>query len=193
MAEHIKGELQSILGVGPEEWARGGNSYGVYLQPDIEVGMDSCFRPVNDRLYVHIFALIAFFILIIASINFMNLSTARSAIRAREIGIRKAAGSQRSLLIYQFLTESVILSLMALAFALIIVELFLPWFNHAMELNLKLEPEQYRFLLPFVLLLALIVGLLSGHYCGNTYCFKPVAFYAEKDLSAGQKPPVFLS
>ncbi len=183
MAEHIKGELQSILGVGPEEWARGGNSYGVYLQPllaihlqpDIEVGMDSCFRPVNDRLYVHIFALIAFFILIIASINFMNLSTARSAIRAREIGIRKVAGSQRSLLIYQFLTESVVLSLMALAFALIIVELFLPWFNHAMELNLKLEPEQYRFLLPFVLLLALIVGLLSGIYPALFLSrFKPV-------------------
>jgi putative ABC transport system permease protein len=183
MAEHIKGELQSILGVGPEEWAKGGNSYGVYLQPlldihlqpDIEVGMDSCFRPVNDKLYIHIFALIAFFILVIASINFMNLSTARSATRAREIGIRKAAGSHRSLLIYQFLTESVILSLVALAFALIIVELSLPWFNHAMGLNLKMEHEQYRFLLPFVLLLALIVGLSSGIYPALFLSrFKPV-------------------
>jgi len=172
MKEHIRGELESILGVGPEEWAKGGNQYGVFLQPlldihlqpDIEVGMDSCFRAVNDRLYIHIFGLVAFFILVIASINFMNLSTARSATRAREIGIRKAAGSDRSLLIRQFLTESVILSLLALAFALILVELLLPWFNHTMDLNLRMESVQYRYLLPAVLLLALLVGILSGIY-----------------------------
>ena len=133
MTKHIRRELESILGVGPEEWTAGGNRYGVYLQPltdihlqpDIEVGVEICFRPVNDRLYIHIFALVAFFILIIASINFMNLSTARSAIRAREIGLRKVAGSDRKMLIKQFLTESVILSLIALAFALILVELIL--------------------------------------------------------------------
>ena len=136
----------------------------IHLQPDIEVGMDSCFRPVNDRLYIHIFGLVAFFILVIASINFMNLSTARSATRAREIGIRKAAGSDRTLLVRQFLTESVILSLLALAFALILVELLLPWFNHTMDLNLRMESVQYRYLLPAVLLLALIVGFLSGIY-----------------------------
>ena len=172
MKEHIRGELESILGVGPEEWAKGGNQYGVFLQPlldihlqpDIEVGMDSCFTAVNDRLYIHIFALVAFFILVIASINFMNLSTVRSATRAREIGIRKAAGSDRSLLIRQFLTESVILSLLSLAFALILVELLLPWFNHTMDLNLRMESVQYRYLLPAVLLLALLVGILSGIY-----------------------------
>jgi putative ABC transport system permease protein len=172
LGEHIIGELESILGVGPEDWARGGNRYGVYLQPlldihlqpDIEVGTGSCFRPVHGRIYLHIFALIAIFILAIASINFMNLSTARSATRAREIGIRKAAGSHRSLLIRQFLTESVILSLIALAFALILVELSLPWFNHAMDLNLRMEPVQYRYLLPAVLLLALTLGVLSGIY-----------------------------
>ncbi|MEA3460456.1 MAG: FtsX-like permease family protein, partial [Bacteroidota bacterium] len=172
LAEHIRGELEAILGVGPEEWAKGGNQYGVYLQalldihlqPDIEVGMDSCFRPVHDRLYIRIFGLVAFFILVVAAINFMNLSTARSATRAREIGIRKAAGSHSSLLVRQFLTESVVLSLIALAFALILVELLLPWFNHTMDLNLRMEQVQYRYLLPVVLILALLVGLLSGIY-----------------------------
>ena len=172
LGHHIKAELQSILGVGPEEWAEGGNRYGIYLQPlldihlqpDIEVGMDSCFRPVHDRLYIKIFGLVAFFILVIASINFMNLSTARSATRAREIGIRKAAGSDSALLIRQFLTESVVLSLIALAFALILVELLLPWFNHTMDLNLRMEQLQYKILLPVVLFLALVVGLLSGLY-----------------------------
>lgn len=172
MAKHIRVELKSILGVGPEEWAAGGNEYGIYLQalldihlqPDIEVGIDSCFRPSNDRLYIHIFGLIAVFILVIASINFMNLTTARSATRAREIGIRKAAGSDRSLLIKQFLTESLVLSLLALAIALILVELCLPWFNRTMDLNLHLKEVQYGYLLPVVLLLAVIVGLLSGTY-----------------------------
>ena len=171
-SKHIGVELESFLGVGPEEWAKGGNQYGVFmqplldihLQPDIEVGMDSCFRPVHNRLYIHIFGLVAFFILVIASINFMNLSTARSATRAREIGIRKASGSNRTLLVRQFLTESVILSLVALAFALILVELLLPWFNHTMDLNLRMGPVQYRYLLPAVLLMALLVGLLSGIY-----------------------------
>jgi len=172
MTRHIKGELRSILGVGPEEWAEGGNRYGIYLQPlldihlqpDIEVGIDSCFRPVHGRLYIHIFAMVAVFILVIASINFMNLSTARSATRAREIGLRKAAGSHRSMLIRQFLTESVTLSLMALAIALILVELSLPWFNRTMDLNLRMEQVQYSYLLPIVLLLALLVGLISGIY-----------------------------
>jgi putative ABC transport system permease protein len=158
--------------VEPEEWAAEGNQYGIYLQPlldihlqpDIEVGMDSCFRPVHDRLYIRIFGLIAMFILVIASINFMNLSTARSATRAREIGIRKAAGSEKSQLVRQFLTESVVLSLIALAIALILVELFLPWFNRTMNLDLRMEQVQYGYLFPVVLSLAVIVGLLSGIY-----------------------------
>jgi putative ABC transport system permease protein len=183
LANHIRIELESYLGVDPEEWARGGNQYGVYmqplldihLQPDIEVGMDACFRPVHDKLYVKIFGLAAFFILVIASINFMNLSTARSATRAREIGIRKAAGSDRVLLVRQFLTESVVLSFMGLAFALILVELLLPWFNYTMVLNLRMEPAQYSYLLPSVLLLALLVGLLSGIYPALFLSrFKPV-------------------
>ncbi len=183
MTEHIQGELKSILGVGPEEWAEGGNQYGIYLQalldihlqPDIEVGIDSCFRPVHDRLYIRIFGIVAIFILVIASINFMNLSTARSATRAREIGIRKAAGSQRFLLVRQFLTESVLLSLMALAIALILVELSLSWFNQAMDLDLRMEQIQYYYLFPIMLLMALAVGLLSGIYPALFLSrFKPV-------------------
>jgi putative ABC transport system permease protein len=172
MLEHIRGELEAFLGVGPEEWEAGGNRYGVYLQAltdihlqsDIGVGLEICFRPVNDRLYIYIFSLVAIFILIIASINFMNLSTARAAMRSREIGLRKVSGSDRLLLIFQFLTESVILSFIALAFALIIVELSLPWFNRTMELNLLLDASRSRVLLPVFGFLALMVGLFSGAY-----------------------------
>ena len=172
MLEHIRGELEAFLGVGPEEWVAGGNRYGVFLQPlkdihlqsDIEVGLEICFRPVNDKLYIYIFALVASFILIIASINFMNLATARAAMRAREIGLRKVAGSDRKLLISQFLTESVILSLISLVFALILVELALPWFNRTMELDLLMDTSRNHLLIPLFLVLAVVVGLFSGAY-----------------------------
>jgi len=183
MLEHIREELEAVLGVGPEEWQAGGNRYGVFLQPlkdihlqpDIEVGLEICFRPVNDRLYVYIFSLVAVFILIIASINFMNLSTARSAMRTREIGLRKVVGSDRRLLVRQFLTESVILSLIALALALILVEISLPWFNRTMDLDLQMDPGKYHYLLPVVLLLALLLGLFSGTYPALFLArFKPI-------------------
>ncbi|MCK5134713.1 MAG: ABC transporter permease [Bacteroidales bacterium] len=183
LLKHIRGELEAVLGMGPEEWEAGGNRYRIFLQPlkdihlqpDIEVGLDICFRPVNDRLYIYIFALVAFFILIIASINFMNLSTARSAMRAREIGLRKVVGSDRKLLIRQFLTESVILSMIALGFALIMVELSLPWFNRTMDLDLRMDTSHQYYLFPLFILLALVVGLVSGAYPAFFLSrFKPV-------------------
>lgn len=172
MQTHIRGELKAFLGVEPEEWKAGGNRYGVYLQPlkdihlqpDIEVGMEICFRPVNDGLYIRIFSLVAFFILLIASINFTNLTTARASGRSREIGLRKAAGSDRGLIVLQFLMESVILSLIALLFAMIIVEITLPLFNRTMDLNLRMDSNRNIILLPFFIFLALIVGLISGIY-----------------------------
>lgn len=183
LLDRIRKELRTYLGVEPEEWEAGGNRYGVYLQPlkkihlqpDIEVGIEICFRPVNDGIYIYIFSLVVFFILVIASINFMNLSTARSVMRGREIGIRKAAGSGRKLLIRQFLTESVLLSLIALVIALIAVELALPWFNRAMDLSLKLDTTRNIFMLLLFLVLAVTVGLASGIYPAVFMSrFKPV-------------------
>ncbi|HER07409.1 MAG TPA: FtsX-like permease family protein, partial [Bacteroides sp.] len=113
---------------------------------------------------IFIFSLVAFLILLIASINFMNLSTARSAMRTREIGLRKVMGSDRNLLVRQFLTESVLFSLIALALALIIVEIRLPWFNRVMDLQLAMDPAKNRYLLPIVISLALLLGLFSGIY-----------------------------
>lgn len=172
LQKHITPQLHSILGVSPEEWADGGNRYEVYLQPltdihlnpDIELGVEICFRPVHDRNYIYIFAVIAFFILIIAGINFTNLSTARSVLRSREIGLRKAVGSQRTQIIWQFLAESVLLSLISLMVALFIVEISLPWFNRTMDLNLSFDTVGKWFMIMAVILLSIFIGLLSGIY-----------------------------
>ncbi len=172
MLKHIREQLKDILGITPEEWVKGGNNFGVFLQPltdihlnpDIEFGSDTCFRPVNDKSYIFIFSLIAFFVLLIAGINFMNLSTARSAIRAREISMRKILGSDRNQLVKQFLAESVILSLLALVLALFIVEVSLPWFNRSMQLSLSFNSLGHGFILPVIILMALLVGLVSGIY-----------------------------
>ncbi len=172
LLSNVRRELKDILGISPEEWVRGGNAFGVFLQPlpnihlnpDIEYGEENCYRPVNDRTYIYIFSLIAFFILVIASINFMNLSTARSSIRAREIAMRKVVGSGRSLLVIQFLVESLILSLMALVLALFIVELALPFFNRSMGISLSFSSLGKGVVIGGVVLLAILLGLLSGIY-----------------------------
>ncbi len=172
MLVHIRRQLESVLEVTLEEWGRGGNTYGVFLQPlvdihlnqDIEVGLESCFRPVNDRSYIYIFSMIVFFILVIASINFMNLSTARSSIRSHEIGMRKVVGSDRSTLIWQFLVESIVLSLLALLLALFLVEISIPWFNKSMQVSLSFQSIGNGWILVWIILLALIVGFLSGVY-----------------------------
>jgi len=113
---------------------------------------------------VYIFSAIALFILLIACINYMNLSTARSALRAKEIGIRKVVGAQRKEIIAQFLSESVIVTYVSLLLAFGIAALVLPAVNHMSGLQLTIRSLfSWYFLIP-VLLLPCIVGLISGIY-----------------------------
>ena len=114
--------------------------------------------------FVYIFSVIAVLILLIACVNFMNLSTARSANRAREVGIRKVAGSTKGQLIIQFLTESVLLSLFSLVLALGIAVLLLPMFNQLAGKSLHPGVLFSGRFLPILLLLVLLVGCLAGSY-----------------------------
>lgn len=120
--------------------------------------------PSGGRIeYVRTFSLVALFILLIACINFMNLATARSALRAREIGVRKAVGAARFALVRQFLTESVLMSALASVLALLLVDLFLPTFNTLFGKHLAFDlfsPENGAVFLGIVLL----TGLLAGSY-----------------------------
>ncbi len=166
--KYIGPQVQQVLGIDLDEFRQKGNRYGIFLQPLTDIHLNSeiggGFKAVHERKYLLIFGLIALFILIIASINFMNLSTARSANRAKEVGMRKVVGSTRKQLINQFLWESVILSIISLFFALILVELVLPYFNGTMELNLSTNYLRHWYTVPGLLFLALMVGLLSGSY-----------------------------
>lgn len=117
----------------------------------------------GNAQYVNIFFIIAILILVVACINFMNLATARSARRAKEIGLRKVAGAVRGQLILQFLSESVLISLISLAIALGIVFLFLPVFNEIADRKLAIAAVSAKFWLS-LFGIALLTGLISGSY-----------------------------
>ena len=114
--------------------------------------------------YVYIFSAIAIFILLIACVNFMNLSTARSANRAKEVGVRKVLGSFKKDLIRQFLMESLLVSFISLLLALLIALLLLPYFNQLSSKEISLSFISVRLLLPTLISIALVVGLLAGSY-----------------------------
>jgi putative ABC transport system permease protein len=147
-------------------------------------------EPNSDSKYITIFTIIAIFILFIACINFMNLSTARSSIRAREVGMRKVLGSRPSQLIQQFLGESILLSFFSLTIALVLVEILLPLFNRiaAKEIN---PPFFHSWLfLPATIGIILVVGLLAGSYPSFFLAsFRPITMLRGK-LQADVKHPL---
>ena len=120
--------------------------------------------PTQGRIeYVRLFSIIALFILVIACINFMNLTTARSAKRAKEIGVRKVMGAVRGLLIRQFIGEAVLMAFISAALALVLVLLALPSFNQLTGKAIELPLHQPRFWISLAGI-ALLTGLLSGSY-----------------------------
>jgi putative ABC transport system permease protein len=112
---------------------------------------------------VKIFLLLAFCILLIACVNFMNLSTARSEKRAKEVGVRKAIGSSRKSLVGQFILESILLSFLGMAVAFILMEVSLPYFNSLLGIELVIEYQDWKFWTTLVLL-SLFTGLVAGSY-----------------------------
>ena len=125
--------------------------------------------------YVYIFSAVALFILLIACINFMNLTTARSANRAREVGIRKVLGTERKNLITQFLTESTLMSILSLLIALAVAGLVLPLFNNVSNKSMHLSSLFSSLILPVLIVLPFVVGLIAGSYPAFFLsAFKPI-------------------
>lgn len=138
----------------------------LYSENIVDGARNSNVEPMTDGalLYIKVFAIVALFVLLIACINYMNLTTARASSRSKEIGIRKANGAVRIQLIRQFLTESLLVSLISFVFAVILVNLLLPAFNEFTdkELSLGLKTD-YRIWF-FAFLALFITALFSGSY-----------------------------
>lgn len=162
---------EKIKTVVRDAFGEAANEYNIemipYLQPITSIHLHSNLlaelESNSDISYVYIFSAVAIFILIIACINFMNLSTARSSKRSREVGMRKVSGATRRQLIWQFLSESMILSFICMILAFVMVEALLPVFSNLA--GLELEPYFHRpFTLLVVFLLAIFVGFFAGTY-----------------------------
>jgi putative ABC transport system permease protein len=166
--KYVGPQVVQAMGIDLEQFSATGNRYGFFLQPLSDIHLNPSiqqdFRPPTDRKYIYIFTLVSLIIIIVASINYMNLSTARSVNRSREVGLRKVVGSSRRLLIWQFLLESVILCLISLVIAVLLVEMLLPYYNNLLQTNLDMQYFDRWYTLPGLLLLAIIIGVFSGSY-----------------------------
>jgi putative ABC transport system permease protein len=166
--KYIGPQLKIAMGMDLAEFRKKGNDLGLFLQPlrDIHLRSDLNLEmePVGDIRYVYIFSAIALFMLFIACINFMNLSTAGASRRAREVGIRKVLGSLKMELVRQFLLESLLLAFIALLIAIVIVYMALPFFNNLSGKNLSFHLLGSAWILPGLLLFGLLTGILAGSY-----------------------------
>jgi putative ABC transport system permease protein len=166
--KNVGPQVQQYLGTSLAEMKASGNRLAYAIQPLTAIHLGSSelvavFDPGGDWDYVYIFSAVALFILLIACINFMNLSTARSAGRAREVGVRKALGSHRHQLIGQFLIESMLVTLFAFMLGVMLVELLIPGFNQLANKHLSL-PWGWGWFIPILLGAVAIVGLIAGLY-----------------------------
>jgi len=163
-----------------DEFRRSGNNLSYTLIPLRDIHLKSDRFPelsVNGSIqFVYIFSAVALFILIIACINFMNLSTARSANRSKEVGIRKVLGSNRTSLIKQFLSESVIMVIISMVIAILLTLFILPYFNDIAAKEIRSSNIVKGNMLIILIALPFVVGLLAGMYPAFFLSgFKPLA------------------
>ncbi len=165
---YASAQIQQRLNMSYEEYIAAGNGYRYFLRHITDIHLDPTnfqgkMKTGGSKTYVYIFISISIMILLIACINFMNLATARSTERAKEVGIRKTMGSERQQLIAQFLVESVLISFIAMVVAFGLMYMVLPYFNDLADKNLTIK-LQGSLVIPGMILFTLIAGLLAGSY-----------------------------
>lgn len=146
------------------------NARNFYLQPitdiyfnsqDIEFGVETAH---GNIFYIYLFSAIGIFLLLIAGINYMNLATALSAQRGKEIGIRKAAGAEKKQLIGQFMSESIVIALLACVGSYFLIELLLPYFNQLTGKSFSITSDSFGYIAAVLLGIGLLLGISSGSY-----------------------------
>jgi putative ABC transport system permease protein len=161
-------QLKQSMGVTLDQFEAAGNKFGFLLQPLTSIHLyshlDHELEPNGDISYVYVFSAIAAAVLLIACINFINLTTALWEKRAKEVGIRKTLGSKRSRLVTQFILESILLSLLAVVPAAGFIELLLPTFNELAGKELSLNLLGGFPAIPALICFAALVGFVAGSY-----------------------------
>jgi len=153
-----------LEGFAGDEMRERGATESLFLHPLRQLYLNPPWTSRGPIFYVYIFSLVAVLILLIACFNFMNLSTARSASRAHEVGIRKVLGASRKGLISQFVSESLFFSLISLLLAVLLVQLILPSINSLTGRTLSLNMVELPWMIPGFILLTLFVGVAAGSY-----------------------------
>ncbi len=166
--KYVAGEIEKNFEQTFDQFTSSGNGYHYYLQPlkriHLTSDLEAELRPNGSIQAVYIFGIVAVFILFLASINFINLSTARSLERAKEVGIRKTFGSARKSLINQFLLESVLLSVISMIVAILFIIVLLPLFNQLTGKDLSVTYLLHPLYVAVLFGFAILVGLIAGMY-----------------------------
>ncbi|HLN54718.1 MAG TPA: ABC transporter permease [Bacteroidales bacterium] len=189
--KHIGPQAQKYLGISFDEFLEKGGAYGFYLQPlrkiHLESNPDLHLEPGGNIKTIYLLAGIVIFIIVIACINFMNLSTAKTSGRAKEVGVRKALGSTTLSLRSQFFTESVVYALVSLLLAQVILILILPGFNILSGKLLNISSLLNLYYISSIVCLVVITGIIAGSYPAiYLTSFKPAETLRGK-LKAGIK------
>jgi putative ABC transport system permease protein len=168
LRKYSGGQMQQELNMSYDTFEKNGSFFRLNMMPLTDIHLHSNLTGelgTNGNVeYVYIFSAIAIFILLIACVNFMNLSTARSANRAKEVGVRKVLGSARKYLMFQFLAESTMVTFIAVIIALAAAMLILPAFNHFAGKNIVINSHTLIWLAPAALIAIVLIGFLAGLY-----------------------------
>jgi len=172
-----------------------GNSVKFGIQPITEIHLKSShltelYAKLGDIKYVLIFAIVSIFILIIACINFMNLSTAKANKRLTDVGIRKVVGAKRSQLIFQYLGESLFIAFIALLFALLFVDFLLPAFNNISQKEITMKVFSYKEI-GWLIIITILTGLISGSYTAVYLSKIKSTQILSKEVIRGKKGKLF--
>ncbi len=198
--ENVGPLTESVLGISFRDFLNRGNSWGFYLQPltsiylysESKYGIDSntewSDQKTSDIEYIYIFSAVAVFILLLAVINFINLTTARSETRSKEVGIKKTLGSNKLKLIEQFIIESVLVALISVLISIVLTEVTLPLFNRLAGKSLSLDLFNSVYTIPGLIIFAVIIGILSGSYPAfYLSSFRPVHLFKSAPGKANRK------
>jgi putative ABC transport system permease protein len=192
VSKYIAPMLEGMTGQSFDHLTKTGMYFKYYLQPVTDIHLKSNLRqelePNSDMKYVTVFSAVAFFILLLACINFINLSTARSVKRAKEVGLRKVVGSRRGQIISQFLLESILMGFLALLIALILMWLALPLFNQLSGKSLSNMYITTGWIPLIVIGIVLFVGFVSGSYPAFALsAYRPVKVLRQSSFNQSKK------